>query len=71
MADNTLPERDLSATSSSSEDVKDDERRKFLRRAAIAGLPVVLATVRGRTVFAGDLTASCAASLGVSGCANR
>jgi hypothetical protein len=71
MADNTLPERDLSATSSSIEDVKDDERRKFLRRAAIAGLPVVLATVRGRTVFAGGLTASCAASLGVSGCANR
>jgi len=71
MADNTLPERDLSASSSSIEDVKDDERRKFLRRAAIAGLPVVLATVRGRTVFAGGLTASCAASLGVSGCANR
>ena len=71
MADNTLPERDLSATSSSIEDVKDDERRKFLRRAAIAGLPVVLATVRGRTVFASHLTASCAASLGVSGCANR
>jgi hypothetical protein len=35
-------------------------------------LPVVLATVRGRTVFAsGQLTASCSASLGVSGCANR
>jgi hypothetical protein len=71
MADNTLPERDLSATSSSIEDVKDDERRKFLRRAAIAGLPVVLATVRGRTVFASQLTASCAASLGASGCATR
>ena len=71
MADNTLPERDLSASSSSIEDVKDDERRKFLRRAAIAGLPVVLATVRGRTVFAGGLTASCSTSLGVSGCANR
>jgi len=71
MADNTLPERDLSAPSSSMEDVKDDERRKFLRRAALAGLPVVLATVRGRTVFAGGQTASCAASLGISGCANR
>jgi hypothetical protein len=71
MADNTLPERDLSAASSSIEDVKDDERRKFLRRAAIAGLPVVLATVRGRTVFASQLTASCAASLGTSGCATR
>jgi hypothetical protein len=71
MADNTLPERDLSASSPSNEDVKDDERRKFLRRAAIAGLPIVLATVRGRTVFAGGQTASCSASLGVSGCANR
>ena len=66
MADNTLPERDLSAASSSIEDVKDDERRKFLRRAAVAGLPVVLATVRGRTVFAGGGSASCAASLRTS-----
>jgi len=71
MADNTLPERDLPASSSTIEDVKDDERRKFLRRAALAGLPVVLATVRGRTVFAAGQTASCAASLGVSGCAAR
>jgi hypothetical protein len=66
MADNTLPERDLSAPSSSIEDVKDDERRKFLRRAAIAGLPVVLATVRGRTVFAGGGAASCTGSLNTS-----
>jgi hypothetical protein len=66
MADNTLPEGDLSAPSSSIEDVKDDERRKFLRRAAIAGLPVVLATVRGRTVFAGGQTASCAGSVRAS-----
>jgi len=71
MADNSLPERDLSEATSSGEQVSDDERRRFLRRAALAGLPVVLATVRGRTVFASQLTASCAASLGVSGCANR
>jgi len=71
MADNSLPERDLSVPPASTENANDDERRKFLRRAALAGLPVVLATVRGRTVFAGGGTASCAASLGVSGCANR
>ena len=71
MADNTLPERDLPASSSTIEDVKDDERRKFLRRAALAGLPIVLATVRGRTVFAGQAGPSCAASMGVSGCATR
>lgn len=68
MADNTLPESDLSARSSSIEDVKDDERRKFLRRAAIAGLPVVLATVRGRTVFAAAQTASCPTSATTSSC---
>ena len=37
----------------------------------LAGLPVVLATVRGRTVFASGQTASCAASMGASGCAGR
>jgi len=72
MADNSLPHHDLpEATAPTAAEVSDDERRKFLRRAALAGLPVVLATVRGRTVFASQLTASCAASLGVSGCANR
>jgi hypothetical protein len=71
MADKSLPDYDLSESSAPVGEVSDDERRKFLRRAALAGLPVILATVRGRTVFAGQLTASCAASLGVSGCANR
>jgi len=71
MADNTLPDHDLPEATAPTAEVSDDERRKFLRRAALAGLPVVLATVRGRTVFAGQLTASCSASLGVSGCANR
>ena len=71
MADNSLPDHDLSEPTAPTAEVSDEERRKFLRRAALAGLPVILATVRGRTVFAGGLTASCAASLGVSGCANR
>jgi hypothetical protein len=71
MADKSLPDRDLSEPTSPIETVNDDDRRKFLRRAALAGLPVVLATVRGRTVFASGQTASCAASLGASGCANR
>jgi len=71
MADNSLPDRDLPEATAPLAEVSDDERRKFLRRAALAGLPVVLATVRGRTVFASRLTASCAASLGVSGCATR
>jgi hypothetical protein len=71
MADNSLPEHGLPEATAPTAEVSDDERRKFLRRAALAGLPVILATVRGRTVFAGQKTASCAASLGVSGCANR
>jgi hypothetical protein len=71
MADNSLPDHDLPEATAPTAEVSDEERRKFLRRAALAGLPVILATVRGRTVFAGGLTASCAASLGVSGCANR
>jgi len=71
MADNSLPDHDLPEATALTPEVSDEERRKFLRRAALAGLPVILATVRGRTVFAGGLTASCAASLGVSGCAAR
>jgi hypothetical protein len=68
MADNSLPARDLPEPSSPIEDVNDDERRKFLRRAALAGLPVVLATVRGRTVFAAGQTASCTGSMVISTC---
>ena len=71
MADNSPPDRDLPEATAPTAEVGDEERRKFLRRAALAGLPVILATVRGRTVFASQKTASCAASLGVSGCANR
>ena len=67
MADNSLPERDLSQVPEAAKNV-DDERRAFLRRAAVAGLPVVLATVRGRTVFASQTTASCPASANMSSC---
>jgi hypothetical protein len=48
------------------------ERRAFLRRTALMGLPAVLASVRARTVWAQDgENKSCAASLGTSGCAER
>jgi hypothetical protein len=67
MADNSLPDRDLSKLSSAVEEVS-DERRKFMRRAALAGLPIVLATVRGRTVFASGGTASCPSSAHGSAC---
>ena len=69
MADNSLPDRDLSQPSAPIEDMNGD-RRKFMRRAALAGLPIVLATVRGRTVFASGTTAtaSCPASAHSSAC---
>ena len=68
MADNSLPDRDLSKTSAPIEDVNGD-RRKFVRRAALAGLPIVLATVRGRTVFASQTaTPSCRPSMNSSRC---
>jgi hypothetical protein len=68
MADNSLPDRDLSKPVAPPADVN-DERRKFMRRAALAGLPVVLASVRGRTVFAwGTSTPSCPASAKGSKC---
>jgi hypothetical protein len=68
MADNSLPDHDLPEATAPTAEVSDDERRKFLRRAALAGLPVVLATVRGRTVFASGGVGSCATSMGASGC---
>ena len=67
MADNTLPERDLSKPPSPVEEVN-DVRRTLLIRTALVGLPVILATVRGRTVFAAGGTASCRASANVSSC---
>lgn len=52
MADNTLPDGNLPAGSGQqTEDTPLTERRALLKRAAI-GLPVILATVHGRTVWA-------------------
>jgi hypothetical protein len=67
MADNSLPQRDLSEPVPAVEKVN-DERRKLFVRAALAGLPVVLATVKGRTVFASPSTPSCPASAKISTC---
>jgi hypothetical protein len=54
--------------SNNGERVNADERRAFLRKAAIVGLPVVIATVRPRTAWAKDnSTASAAGSANPSG----
>jgi hypothetical protein len=74
MADNSLPERDLSkpetAVQKSDAATIDTQRRAFIGRAAIAALPVVLATVRGRTASAwgGGGTPSCPKSANISSC---
>jgi len=48
------------------------ERRAFLRRTAMVGLPVLLASVRARTAWAQEPNGpSCAESLGASGCFER
>lgn len=56
------------------------QRRAFLKRAALIGLPVAFATVRPRTSWAvplnpgnpqSDPKFSCSGSLGTSGCAAR
>jgi hypothetical protein len=60
MADKSLPNGDLHPARAEN-DRRDDDRRAFLRRAAI-GLPVVLGTVPGRTVWAQG-TASCRPSM--------
>ena len=72
MADNSLPERELSKPESQAQksDAVDTDRRAFMGRAAIAALPVVLATVRGRSVYAAG-TASCPASANISSCAAK
>jgi hypothetical protein len=67
MADNTLQDRELSKAVVPADEKVDLDRRIFFGRAALAALPVVLATVRGRTVFAAG-TASCPASANISSC---
>jgi len=69
MADNSLPERELSISDVTTQksDAVDTQRRAFMGKAAIAALPVVLATVRGRSVHAAG-TASCPASANISSC---
>lgn len=55
MADKTLPPEGLSEEATAQ---KRSERRAFLRRAVGVGVPVVLATVKGRSVLAQDTTES-------------
>jgi hypothetical protein len=62
MADNTLPDRNLPPEAThQGEDNPSADRRAMLRRAAI-GLPVILATVHGRTVWAASASPSAAGS---------
>jgi len=68
MAEKYLPEHDILDNTNQPKGVEDDQRRAFLRRAALAGLPVVLATVKGRTVYATGGTASCPGSASLSSC---
>ena len=49
MEDKTLPPEGISGGPTTSDP---SERRAFLRRAVAVGVPVVLATVRGRSVLA-------------------
>jgi hypothetical protein len=69
MADNSLPNRELpkAETPALQSGPVDTDRRVFIGRAAIAALPVVLATVRGRSVHAQG-TVSCPASATMSSC---
>jgi hypothetical protein len=68
MADNRPSHDSLSPTS---EAARVKERRDFLRRATLLGLPVALATVRPSTLWAQGITPSCAQSMGPSGCKAR
>ena len=68
MAEKYLPENDILDNGNQAKGVEDDQRRVFLRRAALAGLPVILATVKGRTVYAQTGTASCPGSANLSSC---
>jgi len=72
MADKSLPSENLP---SDRLDARVDERRAFLKKAAAIGIPVVIATLPGRPVFARgggwkpNQTGSACASLPPSQCA--
>lgn len=72
MADNGLSSDGLSPDEAASptEAAQRSERRAFLRKAALVGLPVALATVNARTVWAQAQGPSCAQSNSPSGCAS-
>lgn len=70
MADKNLPQNDLSARAAAeARDASVAERRAFLRKAALVGIPVLIATVPGRVAWAkqnnaaGALNATCGGSL--------
>jgi hypothetical protein len=73
MADNPLESEALLKT----EDTVVSDRRAFFKRSAMVGIPVILATVRPRTAWAGGSTTTawsttnhrgCKFSTGASGC---
>jgi hypothetical protein len=67
MDEKILPSEDLpDPAEQRAEDLAVAERRAFFRRAVAVGIPVVLATVRGRSVHA--QTVSGCGSLQPSGC---
>ena len=71
MEDKTLPPEGLSGVPATPDD---SGRRAFLRRAVAVGVPVVLATVKGRSVLAqgpDDASPSGCGSASPSGWLNR
>jgi hypothetical protein len=70
MDDKSLPHGRIPvpADPSEAERLAAADRRAFFRRAVAVGIPVVLATVRGRTVYARQLSGC--GSLDPSGCDN-
>jgi hypothetical protein len=70
MADNGRSQESLSLMA---ESARTKERRDFLRKASLIGIPVVLATVRPRSLWAQIPTEpqSCSGSAGTSGCDAR
>lgn len=71
MADNIHDNEGFPAEGAASDQAQMRERRAFLKRAAMIGIPVAVATVHSRTAWAQTKTASCKASKGPSGCNNR